>query len=91
MIQDVGLQLNTFYASGHVHSVFIDESKIIDIFVNEGLRLWQVQYYLAIVVDAADGHQLFVAFPVRLLFFFLILRLLLLALATTVTSSSSCL
>jgi hypothetical protein len=77
-MKDVGLQLETRYAGGATSSRFIESSTILNVIINEGLTLWQVRYYLAVLVrqpdmdtsletspSSSDGKELVVIFEVR--------------------------
>lgn len=64
VIQDVGLQLNTAYVSGRVESRFIDKSKILDVVIHEGISLWQVVFYMAVLLDDSERDSMVVIFRV---------------------------
>ncbi|KAI8060430.1 GPI-GlcNAc transferase complex, PIG-H component-domain-containing protein [Gongronella butleri] len=50
VMQNIGIQVKTAYWSGQSTTKFIHGSKIQDIIINEGITLWQVKPYLAILV-----------------------------------------
>jgi hypothetical protein len=63
VMQDLGVQLTTKYASGKETHVFIDKSKITSVFINEGITLYNVIYYMCFVVQEKD--KMVLAFRVK--------------------------
>ena len=63
VIRDLGVQIRTKYIFGRTRTKFIDASLIGDIFINEGLHLEQVLYYLAILVRGKTDLE--IIFEVR--------------------------
>ncbi|ORX44241.1 hypothetical protein DM01DRAFT_1340430 [Hesseltinella vesiculosa] len=53
-MQDIGIQVNTRYWTGRSTCKFIHRMKIQDIIINEGITLWQVKPYLAILIKDHD-------------------------------------
>ncbi|KAI9312676.1 GPI-GlcNAc transferase complex, PIG-H component-domain-containing protein [Dichotomocladium elegans] len=53
-IKDVGVQVRTVYWGGRSVSRFIDQHKIHDIIINEGITLWQIKSYMAILLSQED-------------------------------------
>ncbi|CDS04036.1 hypothetical protein LRAMOSA06991 [Lichtheimia ramosa] len=49
-MKDVGIQVRTVYWGGRTVSRFIDRRKIHDIVINEGITMWQIKSYMAIIV-----------------------------------------
>ncbi|KAL1921208.1 uncharacterized protein VTP21DRAFT_10924 [Calcarisporiella thermophila] len=54
IIRDLGIQVRTVYADGRATSQFIDRAKLSDIIINEGITLWQVKFYMALMVEGHD-------------------------------------
>jgi hypothetical protein len=50
VIRDLGIQVKTVYMTGIERSRFIEQSKIADIIINEGVTMQQVVFYIAIIV-----------------------------------------
>lgn len=61
-MRDVGIQVRTTYYSGRSVSRFIDRRKIEDIIINEGITMWQIKSYMAILVK--DQDRMVVVFEV---------------------------
>ncbi|KAL1933440.1 hypothetical protein VTP01DRAFT_7530 [Rhizomucor pusillus] len=53
-VRDIGVQVQTVYLLGRRESLFIDRHKIDDIIINEGITMWQIKSYLAILVKEQD-------------------------------------
>ncbi|KAG2218846.1 hypothetical protein INT45_011270 [Circinella minor] len=49
-----GIQVRTVYWGGKSVSKFIDQHKIDDIIINEGITMWQIKSYMAILVKNQD-------------------------------------
>ncbi len=63
-----GLQLEAcrgFTFLPFVSRKFVPNVFIKDVIINEGLHRWSVRYYLALMVNPGDRHELLVAFEVR--------------------------
>ncbi|KAJ1342102.1 hypothetical protein BSLG_003325 [Batrachochytrium salamandrivorans] len=55
VFRDMGIQLHTRCWGGFVSTTrFIPVSKILTVIINEGITLFQVKFYLAILVDGED-------------------------------------
>ncbi|KAI8337234.1 GPI-GlcNAc transferase complex, PIG-H component-domain-containing protein [Chlamydoabsidia padenii] len=54
VMQDIGIQVKTTYWSGRSESKFINRQKIENVVINEGITLWQVKPYMAILVKEQD-------------------------------------
>jgi phosphatidylinositol glycan class H protein len=60
VIKDLGLELKTTYLLfNKQESKFIDQSKILEIIINEGISRWQVKFYLAVIVDGGSVAVVF--------------------------------
>jgi hypothetical protein len=66
VVRDLGIQLKTTYNTGRSQSKFIDKGKILELIINEGITLFQVKFYLAVLVEGED--KMSVVFEVRLRF-----------------------
>lgn len=66
VFKNIGLQLKITYISGYETVQFLNLSNILDIVINEGIRRWQVRFYLAILIKGANGgpNEVRVAFKV---------------------------
>ncbi|KAI9276797.1 GPI-GlcNAc transferase complex, PIG-H component-domain-containing protein [Phascolomyces articulosus] len=53
-IREIGIQVRTVYWGGRSVSKFIDQHKIDDIIINEGITMWQIKSYMAILVKNQD-------------------------------------
>jgi len=53
-IRNVGVQVKTTYLSGRSVSHFIERSRICDIIIHEAITMWQVKFYMAIIVARQD-------------------------------------
>ncbi|KAI8148697.1 GPI-GlcNAc transferase complex, PIG-H component-domain-containing protein [Fennellomyces sp. T-0311] len=53
-VKDIGVQVRTVYWGGRSVSKFIDQHKIDDIIINEGITMWQIKSYMAILVKQQD-------------------------------------
>lgn len=62
VINNVGIQLSTRYLFAKPSIVFVPFSNIQNIVINEAIVMFQVRYYLAIVVK--DSPKLLVVFQV---------------------------
>lgn len=62
-MRDVGIQVRTTYWGGRGELLFIDKHKIDDIVINEGITMWQIKSYLAILIKNQD--KMVVVFKVR--------------------------
>lgn len=62
-IRNVGVQVNTIYLSGRSISHFVERSRICDIIIHEAITIWQVKFYMAIIVAKQD--RMMVVFEVR--------------------------
>ena len=49
-IRDIGVQVKTVYANGRERSQFIEQSKLADILINEGISIHRILYYMLLVV-----------------------------------------
>ncbi|SAM09185.1 hypothetical protein [Absidia glauca] len=54
VMRDIGIQVKTTYWSGRTESKFINRLKIENVVINEGITLWQVKPYIAILVKDQD-------------------------------------
>lgn len=63
-MKDVGIQVRTVYWGGRTVSRFIDRRKIHDIIINEGITMWQIKSYMAIIVK--NQEHMIVVFEVGL-------------------------
>ncbi|ORZ01202.1 GPI-GlcNAc transferase complex, PIG-H component-domain-containing protein [Syncephalastrum racemosum] len=54
VMRDVGIQVRTTYWGGRSELLFIDKHKIDDIVINEGITMWQIKSYLAILIKNQD-------------------------------------
>ena len=68
-MKEIGIQVRTVYWGGKSVSKFIDQHKIDDIIINEGITMWQIKSYMAILVKNQD-HMVVVFEVIRLFFFF---------------------
>lgn len=62
VMRDIGIQVKTTYWSGRTESKFINRLKIENVVINEGITLWQVKPYMAILVK--DQEKMTIAFEV---------------------------
>ncbi|KAG2180066.1 hypothetical protein INT43_003853 [Umbelopsis isabellina] len=53
-IRNVGVQVKTIYLSGRSISHFVERSRICDIIIHEAITIWQVKFYMAIIVVKQD-------------------------------------
>ncbi|KAI8619599.1 GPI-GlcNAc transferase complex, PIG-H component-domain-containing protein [Chytriomyces sp. MP71] len=60
VIRNVGLQTRTTNALGSSSTTFVPVSKVAEVIVNEGITMFQVRYYLAVVVS--DRKEMLVIF-----------------------------
>ncbi|KAI9479493.1 GPI-GlcNAc transferase complex, PIG-H component-domain-containing protein [Zychaea mexicana] len=61
-IKDIGIQVRTVYWGGRSVSKFIDQHKIDDIIINEGITMWQIKSYMAILIK--NQERMVVVFEV---------------------------
>jgi len=54
IIRDTGLQLNKKFYNGEEKHLFIDKTKISAIVINEGIRSYDVLFYMAVIVEGHD-------------------------------------
>ncbi|KAJ8331466.1 hypothetical protein QVD99_001737 [Batrachochytrium dendrobatidis] len=55
VFRDMGIQLQTRFWGGFRSTTrFIPASKILSVIINEGITLWQVKFYLAIVIEGEN-------------------------------------
>ncbi|KAI9595469.1 GPI-GlcNAc transferase complex, PIG-H component-domain-containing protein [Syncephalis fuscata] len=54
VVRDFGLQVKTTYVGGRNVTRMIDIACVKDIVINEGITMFQVKFYLAILVDKQD-------------------------------------
>jgi hypothetical protein len=59
-IRDIGVQVKTVYANGRERSRFIEQSKLADVLINEGIFLQKFVYYMMLMVK--DQHRTVVVF-----------------------------
>lgn len=65
VIRDLGVQISTTTGWwGGRRSRFIPTSRVVDLWIHEGFRGFEVRFYLAVVVEGEEG--LVVVFPVSL-------------------------
>ncbi|KAI8099395.1 GPI-GlcNAc transferase complex, PIG-H component-domain-containing protein [Halteromyces radiatus] len=60
IMRDIGIQVKTTYWSGRTESKFINRLKIQNVVINEGIHLWQVKPYMAILVK--DQEKMLIVF-----------------------------
>ncbi|KAF7724995.1 hypothetical protein EC973_000488 [Apophysomyces ossiformis] len=60
VMHGIGIQVKTTYWGGSSVSRFINRLKIEDVVINEGISLWQIKYYMAILVK--DQSNVIVVF-----------------------------
>jgi hypothetical protein len=49
-IRDIGVQVKTIYANGAEKSQFIEQSKLADILIHEGISFQVILYYMTLLV-----------------------------------------
>ncbi|KAI7867387.1 GPI-GlcNAc transferase complex, PIG-H component-domain-containing protein [Spinellus fusiger] len=54
VMRDIGVQVKAVYWGGSTVSRFITRCKIEDVIINEGITMWQVKSYIAILVKDQD-------------------------------------
>ncbi|ORZ25298.1 GPI-GlcNAc transferase complex, PIG-H component-domain-containing protein [Absidia repens] len=54
VMRDIGVQVKTTYWSGRTESRFINRLKIENVVINEGITLWQIKPYIAILLKDQD-------------------------------------
>ncbi|KAF6132088.1 phosphatidylinositol glycan anchor biosynthesis class H [Phyllostomus discolor] len=78
IIDSLGIQLTSSYASGKESTTFIEMGKVKDVIINEAIYMQKVIYYLCILLnDPADPHgisQVVPVFQVSTLLNFLLCR-----------------
>jgi hypothetical protein len=62
VIEGVGIQTKTTFLSGRSQTRFIDDHKINEVIINEGISGFQVIFYLAVMLQ--DSDEMVVVFPV---------------------------
>ncbi|KAF6132090.1 phosphatidylinositol glycan anchor biosynthesis class H [Phyllostomus discolor] len=65
IIDSLGIQLTSSYASGKESTTFIEMGKVKDVIINEAIYMQKVIYYLCILLnDPADPHGISQVVPV---------------------------
>ncbi|KAI9306737.1 GPI-GlcNAc transferase complex, PIG-H component-domain-containing protein [Cunninghamella echinulata] len=60
VMRDIGIQVKTTYWNGKSESIFINRLRIEDVVINEGITLWQVKPYIAILIK--DQSKMLIVF-----------------------------
>ena len=63
-MDNIGVQTTTRYALWPSQIRFIDRSRALEVVINEGISMFTVRYYMAILVQ--DSMQMELVFPVGL-------------------------
>jgi hypothetical protein len=66
VIRELGIQLTAVYWNGKKSIIWIERSKIKNVFIHEGITRFHVVYYLAFIID--NKEKTIVAFPVSSIF-----------------------
>ncbi|KAI9145596.1 GPI-GlcNAc transferase complex, PIG-H component-domain-containing protein [Paraphysoderma sedebokerense] len=54
LLPPLGLQITTHYHFNRTKSKFITTDRIMEIIINEGIKLWEIRFYLAVIVEGED-------------------------------------
>eukprot|EP00939_MAST-03C_sp_MAST-3C-sp1_P000797 g797.t1 len=57
-IEEIGVQLTSYYFDGRIDSKFVDKDKIESIVINEGITLCRVVFYMAFLVKSENKMTL---------------------------------
>lgn len=57
VIKDLGVEIKTSYMLLRSETLFIDQARILEVILNEGVYEWEVRFYMAIIIEGQDSME----------------------------------